>query len=749
MDIRFNTGIGNKNINNSNTKKHSASGAYIDTRDKLGSVKNPQWGYTKPFFVKEPSVETAETVVTEKPGSLKDTGSLPGGMDSIPGPSAAVVSRQVKQLSDMGLQFLKKGFMTIFGKNRLSPDETSKILTGSDKSAKSKLMVKIGDGDAVPINTGEDVRELAFFKGISDEQLAKADVADFLRYVEKTGVKFNSKGGKDIGGYGAYNYLDKGWAIAGEGSAPVNLVRDGINIMTIDPNKSFDGKAAKKEFEEAWDAYEKLNGFDTEDYQNKKYLKTLDKPLFDFSFVEKFRHFDTMDLYCDRAIDKYKTLSKKAENKAEYLDMVDVLENQDLVMAHLDKYSEFDPDQVAAIMDRKGPKDASPRLKSEIMRELSKPLISNNYSHYRRSYVLNSFNTVVKNANNSSDLKNLSKMYIDMHNSLHTRLRFDSNNVGGEIEKSQKAFKFIIDKLGKDNTKAEAFNGILRCGKDVDECIGMYDIIEPPVKGEDFKVRAETAHVLAGTKHFGENFKTILETLNPGENHTEWANLIKEMEDVYREDPQSARKMFVDVKNIALNNQGAASECIKLVKTLQSDSTFFKDALGLIGKPVKGEGFRTRTDILAKFRENHKNERKLRKTPQTCDRETLEDYKTISSNIARSDTLESAANRFQMLMDSLNGNKNTKAVRNIYVQLTREIDKEDSLISRERIEELVNETDIYLYSSDPIDKIEAYIKKTVNSIRELKGIKDVGNKKHITEDEKTVNIGGVQLDKNR
>ena len=753
MDVRLNSGINSTNIKGNHTLKNATSYSSFNIKDKLGSVTHPQWGYAKPIITTAKNETVTKSTETEtiniEPTGIRGVRNLSSGAESIPGPSAAVISKQVQQLSDIGLQFLKKGFLSFFGGNKLSPKEAAGILTGSDNSEKSKLMVKTTNGDAIPINNGEDVRELAIFRGISNEQLTNADTADFLKYVEKTGIKFKSRGNEDIGGYGAYNFLDKGWPASGESAAPVELVRDGISIMTIDPKKTFDGKEAKEEFEKAWAAYDSLKKFDEKDYQKLSYLKTLNKPLYDFSFVQRFEHFDKMGKFCDTALLNYQEVSKKAANKAEFLDMINVLENQDQVIQQFEKYPEFNPDAVKIIMNGKGPEDATPRLKSEILRELRKPLSQGDYSYYKRDYVLSSFNMVNSSANSSGDLKKLSKMFVDMHNALHARMGFDSNNVGKEINRSSTAFRFIINNLGKDSAKTDAFNGILRCGKDVGECIEMYKIIEPPVKNEDFKVRAETAQVLAGTKNFEENFKTVMENHNPGENSIEWANLIKEMENTYGEDPQSARKLFVDAKDIALRNQGSADDCAKLVETLSSDSKLFREALTMLDKSIMGEGFRTRKDILVKLRSNHKMTDKVHKPIYKCDEDTLKDYKTISSNIARGEGLQTGAERFQILADELNGNQNSWQIRNLYIDLTKEIDKAGGRISRELLEELIDKTHIPLFSSGPIDRIEEKLNKNLKmNIREFMGDKS-GDKKTIIDGERSVNIGGVQLEKNR
>ena len=728
MEIR--TNLNKMNISGSInvTKPKFDNAAVIDTNDSVSKAEMSDTSFKKPEIKTEKSGEVRNSGdVKPEPGS-----SLITGAETIPGAAASVVKVQLQKLEKTGVQFMEKRLIpTPFFKHKaIDTDRAASILTSGNKSKIGRLRVKTDNTDPVPITNLNDIGELSGFKGIGAMPSSEKDMSDFIGYAGKIGLEFKTDDSNNVGEYGAYNLLTTGWGIAGQSPKPVQLVRDGVSLMTIKPGDRRSDKELRQELDTAWKAMEKIKELNAK----TGVYKALNKPLFDLSFVEKYNAMDVMDFYSGRALSKYNFITKHAQNKDEFNEIVDILKGQ---TKDVFDNSEFDSDHVQLLMKRDLPSDLSPREKSEVMRDIrkNKPRIDDT-----PSYITDSFKYLRKKSGNGEEFRNNAKTFCEMVSAMrdNNRTHFDNTNA---MSAPKKAFEFITEQLNGNKEDVNAFIGLLR-GSSVDEAKTRFQALQTPVKTEDLQTRIKTSHELLGTERFDENYKIVLENLGPGENPTGMVKLVKSLRVFFKDDSPNLRKQLLEVKSLASGANGSLEKCSEVLDKMHYDLDMGMEALKTIAKPAGSLNFSEKADSFKAIRDIYPESASYRDYLERNEKNAIEDYSTVVKGKFMGETLQEATNRFIMLFNNLGGSKSIENVRSSYTLVSREMKEGNTVLSNDVIQKAL------LQGKNLIEVGKILSEEAGEDTTQSKG-QPTGQNNRIEQDDEKVIIGGVKLSKKK
>jgi len=715
--------------------KAADKGAFFDTKDSI--VK----GEVQDSAFKKPEIKTEEEEETEPKKSVDSTSPVIAGAEATPGPGTAVVAAQLQKLGRISVEFFKKRRIPIpFSKHKkITPKEAASTISEGDTGARGRLRAKIGKAGYVPLSDVGDVKEMSLFKGIGTGQFQQKDIADFIKYAGSIGLEFKSGGQKNVGEYGAYNYLATGWEIAGESTKPVELVRDGTSIMTLNPNDNRSPDSLRKELDESWKATNEINQYEN----SKAYFKSFGRPIFDLSFLERFKAFDKMDKYARRALYNYEIVTKHSRDKQEFEDVVDVLDKQEIITSYSDP--EFAPEDVELMMKRVFQDDASPREKSEVIRSLRKQVSGNSYHREHKEFVRKSFKLVQKYAKSGPEFLKFSRIYVNMADAMGINSDIYGDDVIDRFGNAKNAFKFIVNQLKGDQDEADAFVGLLR-GSTVKKAQERFQFIQMPVKNEDIATRVKVSHALIKTKGFEDNYRTVLENTGPGEDPMELAELMKRIRNKYGDDTFNSRKTFIDIKRTARDNGMSIGDCNGIMNIFGTGLPLAFKGIKLLAKPVGSESTATRKDVFSKLRANYNKKNSSDKAKRN-DNNAMKDYEAIVSHKLQGETLEMAAKRFQMIFDNLGGHENSDEIRDAYIVVSENMKQGGSALSGDIVRKAIlagkNEKDIRRILREGLQEAAKDSPPSAG-----KQGKKTGGKKIVQEKEKVI-IGGVTLDKQK
>lgn len=711
--------------------------AVIDTRDKVTTAESAVSIIKKPVFKSEKVEEVKETGEVREAEEVKvePATSAVTGAESISGPSAAMVSAQLRKLEKTGIQFMQKRLIPIpFLKHKkIDSEKAASILVSGKESKIGSLRVKAGGNiSPVPFTSMEDIGELSGFKGLGIMPSKEKEMADFMSYAGKIGLEFKTDDANNVGDYGAYNFLTTGWEIAGQSPKPVQLVREGVSIMTVKPGDKRTAAELKKELEESWncmDSVKKIN-------YSKSIFKSFSKPLFGLSFIEKYKAWDVMDKYSDGAIDKYNVIMKYAQTKEEFDEIVDILRNQG--RGSNDK-SFFSPDDTKLMMKKVLKDDASFTDKAKVIRELkylTPSKIRSDSGFMKKSLLL-----IQKQSRNGAEFVKNAKLYTDMITAMEIKsdLHFKYNTDGMSAPK--KAFSFIMDQLRGDEDDASAFIGLLK-GSTVDEAMKRFQIFQTAVKTEDVNTRIKVSHALIKTKGFEENYRTVLENLEPGEDPQGLINCVKMLRNYYDNDTLNLKRTLVEIRERTAEAGGSIDKSNDIMETISSTMDVAMDVIGTVAKPLAGTGFAERADVFIAIRKNYPKEAHSSDEKKRLDMLAIEDYSVIVDGRVPTESLQDAVDRFNFILEKLKQSAHITDIRDFYIMISEGL-KQGNVI---HINELIEKALLF----------GKYWKEISEILRE--GIKEAAAKSgnlqdkgsgRIEQDEEKVVIGGVKLDKQK
>ncbi len=729
----------------------SAKDAVINTTDSLvkaevlgDSFKKPEIRASEPEKTEE-ATETVQAVESQEanPSATGSNSLSTSGIDAVPGPSTAIISAQLQKLERIGVQFLKKRLIPVpFLKHKkISADEAASVLTSGNKSKISRLRAQAGKAEPMPLTDFNDIGELSSFRGVGVMPSQEKDLSEFLKYAGSIGLEFKTDDAKNVGEYGAFNLLTTGWGIAGQNPKPVELVREGVGIMTLKPGENKSPQDLKKELEETWKAIDHIKTFK----EPKKYFKGLSKPYQGMSFLEKYQIFDNMDKYCDRALQNYETVTANTRDKKELAEISDILINQEMITAY--REPEFDPPDVELMMKKAVPDDASPREKAEVIRGLRRQITGGSTSNYyreRQAFVRDSFKLVQSSSNNGKEFLRLSKLYLSMIDSMGISSNNSESYYPGSFKNAKKTFGFITDQLKGNQDESEAFVGLLK-GSTLEQAKERFQSIQMPVKTEDIATRIKVSHALIKTAGFEDNYRLVLENLEPGQDPMELTDLMKTVRNHYKEDDGNSKKAFMDVVQTISLNGLSIREGYDAINILSSSLDRGMDGLRALSLPVGDSSFQDRRNLLAKLRGNYTADNRSYNYDEITarhDRYALEDYKIISSSLAKGETLQNAADRFQIVFDALGGAEHRDEIYDFYNVITESAKNGGSLLSNELVQKA-------LVGGKNRDEMRKLLKEGLKeAARNAQGNNPQTNGKIVQDNEKVI-IGGVKVDKKK
>lgn len=715
--------------------RHISTDAKINTNDTLVRSEAPDLSLKKPEINVEKAAETQAVTVEPEVASP-----LTNASGAIPGPSGAIISAQLQKLEKIGVQFLKKRLIPIpFLKHKkIGAEEAASVLTSGDKSKISKLRVQSGKADPVPVADFNDIGELSAFKGLGIMPSQEKDLAGFLKYAGSIGIEFKTDDSKNVGEYGAFNLLTTGWGIAGQNPKPVELVREGVSIMTLKPGENRSTQDLKSELEEAWKDIDQLKTFK----ETEKYFKSLSKPFMEMSFVEKMQAYNRMDKYCDRALANYDIITKYASSKEECLDIADVLKNQDTIRPYDDP--EFDPKDVELMMEKTVPNDLSPREKAGIIKSLRQSMTRSYNSDAPKKIARESFERVRKSAKDGQELRKFAKLYQDMLIAMGIQDSGDSDRLYGVSEAGKKCFNFITNQLKGQQEDAEAFIGLLK-GSSVDKAKKRFQAFQTPVKTEDINTRINVSHALIETPGYEDNYRLVLENLEPGQDPMELVDLMKRIRGFYKDDDSNSKKAFMDVNQTILMNGLSVTEGNEAMNILSSSLGTGVEGLKELSSSVRNETFDVRKNLMMKLRNNYgtnKSVNRINDEYVKFDNNALEDYRLVKSTLAGKETLEETGNRFQMLFDNLGGSENIQEVRDAHILITESLKHGNTVFSSDLIQKV-------LLKGKTKDEVRTILRDSIKEAAEKSNDGTPVKDSKIEQDEEKVIIGGVKLDKQK
>ncbi len=710
--------------------------AKINTNDVLVKSETPDASLQKPEVNVEKTVETQ--AVVEKPEVVSP---LTAAIGATPGPSTAIISAQLQKLEKIGVQFLEKRLIPIplLKHKKIGADTASSILTSGNKSKLSRLRAKSGSAVPVPVTDFNDIGELSALKGVGVLPSEGKELAGFLKYAGSLGLEFRTDDSKNVGEYGAYNLLTTGWGIAGQTPKPVELVREGVSIITLKPGENRSPEDLRKELDECWKAIDEINGYK----EPKKYFQSLSKPFEDLSFLEKFQAYNQMDKYCDRALSNYEITTKYAKDKKEMQEIADLLNKQEILEIY--KEQEFDPADVELMMKKPIPDDVSPKEKSEVIRGLRRQITYGNNSSFfkgRKQFIRDSFKLVQKSSKDGKDFLRLSKLYLNIVDALRIGGWKKESEFDDAFYFTKKAFNFITGQLKGNQNDAETFVGLLR-GSSIDRAKKRFQFIQTPVKLEDMETRINVAHTLAETPGFEENFRMVLENVEPGKDPADLTALIMGIREIYKDDDAGSKKAFMDVINAIQMSGLTFIESIEAMDVFGSSLEKSVEGFKVLSVPVGGSSLGDRKNLLSKLRSNYKalDNKDISKN-EGNDNNALEDYKLVSSTVLKGETLKQAGDRFQMIFDNLGGAKHIEEVRDMYTVVTESMKEGNSILSNELIQKV-------LLGGKNRDEIRKMLMEDIRDAANMSKNGEPQANRKIVQDKEKVIIGGVKLDKKK
>ena len=265
----------------------------------------------KPVVEKTSAGENVKTPSADvKSSSLSSPGTISGKEDSVesnalyfnlasagsstPGSVNAGVLGSLTNLfsSKTPVFYRKRKFRIplVMGKyGKITKDEAENILRDGSSIERGSLGVKTPDSSEVmPMIDQQDLREIqAFYHSESVNGLPDNDMAGILRSATEQGLKLRTSDGKTVGAYGAYNLLTTGWVNEGITTEGIDIIKDGVHLMSISPDNLQDTGKISHDLTASLEAYKEMK-------PSKNFFSVLKKSAGKLSFAERTAIFNKL-----------------------------------------------------------------------------------------------------------------------------------------------------------------------------------------------------------------------------------------------------------------------------------------------------------------------------------------------------------------------------------------------------------------------------------------------------------------------
>ena len=704
MEIRRDLSIQQSIAGDAPFKTKKQPSANINVTDRFSSGSESDRLPSKPFITEAPKTEARNEPSQSKSfanavSPYIGTSASMALVSGAPGAAAQTINTEalkstLKALEGKDVKFFeeKSFYIPLIQDKFKSVDSktiTEKLTEGSVEDRK-KLRVQTSGATMLPIMDEKDVRELEAFQITGNTfTLPFNTTSEFLNDSAKSGMELKTPAGANLGAYGAYNYLTTGWSDAGVEKGEVNLVRNGVNIMNLTPEKMNDSFAVQKELKDSWNAYNSLEKL------GKKFMSGISESGGNLSFAKKYDIFSRIkgkSYNSDEALTIYGVIAKRTnagesfENSANYF--IDLRDNLKDMSGYQDILQVFNyakgtlqgkPILETAFADNiKKTQDINSSIKA--MRLMTTAIADESF-YDRRDAMQSLVDTVGKDGVEAYEVVNTYRFpdeNIKDAAAEYAELAKDTDY----YKKSQvpRAFEYLRTTLKGQPEMQSHFKTLFKRTKDQFETVQLMNTLKTDFRDSTFASRVHIMGGLMDTTSLNsakEDFDWLKTQVKPGEKFEDVGNLYVDLrrtaKDTDRPTPD-AREAFKYVREELQGDKTKTAVFGELFKTAKSTDRA-KIAYEAIQQPVGNETFDERKKTALKL------------APYDG---FAENYKAVCEHIYSGDTMEKVAEQLVAVHTTMhNNNYYMKESREAFIEM-KEKSKNDP-ITFDRYMKLVQE----------------------------------------------------------
>ncbi len=683
-------------------KKREMTG--INLNDQFSSSQEIGKLPSKPFITETPEIEAKKD--SSQPGTFTSvvspyigTSATMALVSGAPGAAVQTINAEalkntLKALEGKDVKFFEeKSFYIPLVQDKFKSVDSKTVaqkLTEGSVEDRKKLRVQTEGATMLPIMDGNDVKELEAFQVTGNAlSLPFNTTSEFLNDSAKSGMELKTPAGANLGAYGAYNYLTTGWSDAGVEKGEVNLVRNGVTIMTLTPEKMNDSFAVQKELKESWDAYNSL------EKMGKKFMSAISDSGGNLSFAKKYNIFSNIkgkNYTSDEALTIYGVIAKRTntgesfEDAANYFidlrdNLKDMSDYQDIlqVFNYTKGTLQGKPILEKAFADNiKKTQDINSSVKA--MRLMTTPIADESF-YDRRDAMQSLVDTVGKDGVEAYEMVNTYRLPDENIKDAAAEYA-DLAKGTNSYSRSQvpRAFEYLRTTLKGQPEMQTHFRTLFRRLKNQFETVQLMDTLKADFRDSTFASRVHIMGGLMDTTNLDsakDDFDWLKTQVKPGEKFEDvgnlYVNLRKMAKDSNRPTPD-ARDAFRYIREDLKGDQAKTAVFKKLFDTAKCADRA-KTAYEAIQQPVGNETFDERKNTALKL---------------AAYDEFAENYKVVCDHIYKGDTMEKVADQFIAYHKGTGGSSyHLKQSREEFIEM-KEKSKNDP-ITFDRYMKLVNE----------------------------------------------------------
>ena len=587
--------------------------------------------------------------------------------------NADAMKNTLETLEDKNVKFFEqRSFYIPFVQGKFKEidagDVAGKLSTGTTED-KKKLRVQPQGLTMLPIMDEKDVKELEVFQVTGNAfSLPFNDTSVFLNDAASSGMELTSTSGVKLGAYGAYNYLTTGWSEAEVGKADVDLVRNGITMMRLTPDKMNDSFAVKKELKESWDAYNEL------EKMGGRYLKEISDPIGETSFAKRFDIFKKIkaqNYNSKGALTVYNVIAKRTEANETFEDaanyfldlrtnLKDVFDSSETLQAfnYAKGTLQGKPILEKAFADNiKKTRDINASVKA--MRLMTTPIGSESFYDRRdamQSLVdevgergVEAYEQVTSYLKPGENIKGAAAEFADL-----------AKNVSSyDMPQVTRAYEYMKTEL-KDKPNMQAhFKSLFKRIKNQYETVQMMNSLKPDFEGSTFDSRVKVMSNLLnhlGNYESRECFDWLKSQTKPGENFEKTGKLFTDVLDSVKGGSTyqvtNAKVIFNYARETLKEDPTKVGTLLKLYNKSESAKKSI-NVYEKIQKPVGGESYAERKNTAIKL------------IPYD---EFDENYQAVCDHIYPGDTMEKVTDQFIAVHQTMGDRSYTAKSRIAFVE---------------------------------------------------------------------------------
>lgn len=591
--------------------------------EKPGEMKKITPGSAGVSQEKKTSPALAGSYLQNAAASATLSGSLGAAMQNI---NAENLQKQLETLSDKGIGFYQLRtwrFPFVMGKYKeVEPEEAARIISGEKSNDSKNLKVKTPSTTYLPMDDAGDVKELeGFYSTGTVSGLKNRDMARFLKDAESSGLQLKDSDGSNVGAYGAYNLLTTGWEKSGREPSAVNLIREGVLLMKITPQKARDPFQVKKELKDAWKAFNELQSY------GSRYLNEVGRPINDTPFTNRFEIFKNLEKNVSRknALTAYTVIADSTGPKEDFKKVagyfLDLEKKVGSRFDHLELMQAFNyaranlkgkpPLQQAYVEIINGTGDINDSIRG--LQMITTPV--NNETFWDRkdamknlvdtagSEGVNMYEVVKENLLPGENVKSAADEFCKMYREVSDRFYSDTAR-----RQTPKAFSYMRTDLAGDKERREIYRDMFMSLGHHFKTLKIMGKLEESFRDTTYRERAE---VLTGLlKH--EDSEKALKDFEFIKAHTgkkekladvgkTFVDLLSAARDSYYSS-QKARKAFKYTRDKLKNDPSKIRSFTRILEK----STSYEDTVKIyehIQKPVKNEDYKMREKVALRLME--------------------------------------------------------------------------------------------------------------------------------------------------